>query len=178
MPRPQLLFFISYFLFVYCTFSAINKNLSRVLHSFFLMRHMVGHFVSSEISIRNVMDWAFYVQNHRAEINWDWLLRLLDKYGMTPFFQIINAICVEDLGFNSSFFPTVQFLPYLNERVKSDILHPEFSGVEPKWLAPRIIFKFRRWKANEWKQRLCYKESMISDFWTGVWNHLLKPSSI
>ena len=148
------------------------------LHSFFLLRHMVAHFVSSEISIRNVMDWAFYVQNHRAEINWDWLLRLLDKYGMTPFFQIINAICVEDLGFNSRIFPTVQFLPDLKERVKSDILHPEFSGIEPKWLFPRVIFKFRRWKANEWKQRLCYKESMISDFWTGVWNHLLKPASI
>ena len=42
----------------------------------------------------------------------------------------------------------------------------------------RVAWKWHRWKANEWKHRLVYKESMRSTFWSGVWNHLLKPKSI
>ena len=32
-----------------------------------------------------------------------------------------------------------------------------------------VLFKFRRWKGSAWKHELCYKESMWSAFWSGVW---------
>ena len=66
----------------------------------------------------------------------------------------------------------------MKERVLRDILEPEFGEEAPQRLLPRVWFRYRRWQANAWKQRLCYKESRWSAFWTGVWNHLLKPSSI
>ena len=148
------------------------------LHALFLLRHMMEHFASTEMTLRQVLDWGFYVNGHTKEIDWDWLESILDKYGMTPAYEIFNAICVEDLGFNSELFPNVQYLPELKERVLNDILSPEFSGDEPKKILPRVIFKYKRWKANEWKHRLCYKESMWSAFWSSVWGHILKPSSI
>ena len=69
-------------------------------------------------------------------------------------------------------------LDQLKERVLRDILEPEFNEEAPQRLLPRVWFRYRRWQANAWKQRLCYKESRWSAFWSGVWNHLLKPSSI
>lgn len=66
----------------------------------------------------------------------------------------------------------------LKARVLGDILEPEFNEEQPKRLLPRVWFRYRRWQANGWKQRLCYNESRWSAFWSGVWNHLLKPSSI
>lgn len=69
-------------------------------------------------------------------------------------------------------------LARVKERVLNDILSPEFNGDEPKKLLPRVIFKYKRWKANEWKHRLCYNDSMWSAFWSGVWGHILKPSQI
>ena len=97
---------------------------------------------------------------------------------MTTMFNIFNAICVEDIGFEDAVFHQVQFNPLLKERVLKDILSPEFGEELPKNLVSRLIFKLRRWKGNAWKHELCYKESMWSAFWSGVWNHLLKPSSI
>lgn len=39
------------------------------------------------------------------------------------------------------------------------------------------IIVLLRQKAIEWKQELCYKESMRSALRSGVWNPLLKPLS-
>ena len=75
-------------------------------------------------------------------------------------------------------FPEGEYDKALKDRVLADILSPEFNEEEPSGLIPRVAFKFRRWRANGWKHRLCYKESMWSAFWSGVWNHLLKPSSV
>ena len=95
---------------------------------------------------------------------------------MMDFFNTINAICVEDLGFSSTLFPNVQFNPYLKERILSDILYPRFPREEPSIFILRIIYKFRRWLGNGWKHKICYNESMWSAFWSGMQNHLFKPT--
>lgn len=97
---------------------------------------------------------------------------------MLEFFNYINAICVEDLGFDVRLFPQAQIIPSQKDRVLNDILEPEFSGETPAMIIPRMLFKYRRWKANGWKNELCFKESMSSAFWSGVWGHLLKPNQI
>lgn len=148
------------------------------LHALFLIRHMVSHFASSEISLRQVLDWAFFVEKHEKEIDWDWLWNVVEKYHMKDFVNCINAICVEELGFAASIFHGVQFIPELKYRVLEDIMSPAFGAEEPKYLIPRLIYKFHRWKGNAWKQDLCYTESRWSTFWSGVWNHLLKPKTI
>ena len=148
------------------------------LHALFLLRHAMSEFASSCINVRQVLDWAFFVEKNGKDVDWDWLLGVLDEFHMREFFNCINAICVDDLGFSAIIFPYVQYLPELKERVLADILSPEFTAQEPQSLLPRVVYKYRRWKANGWKHKLCYEESMWSAFWSGVWNHLLKPASI
>lgn len=75
-------------------------------------------------------------------------------------------------------FHSVQFNPFLKDRVLNDILSPEFREEEPKFFLSRVLFKYKRWRANGWKNELCFKESMLSAFWSGVWGHLLKPATI
>ena len=148
------------------------------LHALFLLKHLILHFASGEITLRQVLDWAFFVEKHGAEVDWEWYLKTLDEYHMRGFFDIINAICVEELGFAASVFPAGQPDPALKARVLADIISPENGGEMPNGLFARVIWKFPRWRANEWKHRLCYSESMWSAFWSGVWGHLLKPGSI
>lgn len=148
------------------------------LHALFLIRHLANHFASMEITLRQVLDWAFFVEKHTKEIDWKWLVGLLEKYHLKDFYNCINAICVGDLGFDVKMFPNVQFDPNLKERILNEILNPEFGGILPKSFVNRLVYKYRRWKANAWKQQLCYGESRATEFWTSVKAHLLKPSSI
>lgn len=147
------------------------------LHALFLIRHMVSHFAAAEISLRQVLDWAFFVEKHTKEVDWEWLMPLMEKYHMIEFFNCINGICVEDLGFSSTIFPYVQYLPELKQRVLNDILEPAYCSAEPSGLIKRIIYKYRRWQGNAWKQKMCYGESRWSAFWMGIWAKMLKPAS-
>lgn len=148
------------------------------LHALFLVYHTMLHFTSTEMSIRQILDWGLFVKAHTKEIDWDWLLGLVDEFHLRELLNIINAICVEELGFESGILHGVQFNPVLKDRVLSDTFSPEFSGQEPSNLLRRIWFRYRRWKNHEWKHKLCYDESMWSIFWGSVWSHILKPGSI
>ncbi len=148
------------------------------LHSLFLLRHSMLHFAFGEFSFRQLLDWAFFVKAHGQEVDWKWLLDVLEQHGMMPLFNLFNALCIENLGFEAELFPRAEVDPVLKQRVLNEIFQPEFSETQPSSLIPRVLFKYRRWKANGWKHALCYKESMWSAFWSGVWGHLLKPKSI
>lgn len=146
------------------------------LHALFLLKHAMTDFAAFFVTLRQVLDWGFYVEKHCNEIDWDWLNGVIEQYHMTDFFNCINAICVEDLGFDASIFHGVQFNPSLKEKILEDILEPEYSRVPPdKRLLPKAWYMYRRWTGNEWKHRMCYNESMWSAFWSGIGNHLVKP---
>lgn len=97
-------------------------------HALFLLRHALNHFASISINLRNVLDWAFFIEKHTKEINWEWLQSVIDEYHMRDFYNCINAISVKDLGFNANIFPSVQYLPSLKDKVLNDILDPAYNG--------------------------------------------------
>lgn len=97
---------------------------------------------------------------------------MLEKYHMTDFYNCLNAICVENLGFEARIFNGVQFNPNLKEKVLNDILVPEYE------VETGMKNMLKRWTANRWKHQLCFKENTWTAFWYGVWSHLLKPKTI
>lgn len=143
------------------------------LNALFLLRHAIAHFTSTSISLRQVLDWAFFVEKHTKEIDWDWLISILKEYNYYVFFNCLNAICVENLNFDVRLFPQLQFESSLKDKVFSDILKPEFEVVEPDRLLSRLLYKFQRWRSNAWKNRFCFNESLWSIFWSGIRSHLI-----
>ncbi|MBQ2482273.1 MAG: nucleotidyltransferase family protein [Bacteroidales bacterium] len=173
------------------------------LHALFQLKHCISHFASTEITLRHVLDWAFFVEKHSSEIDWKWLVETLRRFKMLEFFNYLNSVCVEDLGFDAGMFATANealnldtvILDHgssacsgslmiivdkeLKERILRDMITPEFTGDGPKGnVFKRVAFKYRRWQANAWKQRLCYSDNRFVAFWKSVWAHILKPSSI
>lgn len=148
------------------------------LHALFLLKHLMLHFASGKINFRQLLDWAFFVKIHGKDVDWKWFYEVIDEFHMRDFFDIINAICVENLEFDASYFPNFKYSPIIKDKVFKDLFSAGLDGGMPTKILPRIVWKIRRWKKNKWKHQLCYDESMWSAFWSGVWSHLLKPSSI
>lgn len=147
-------------------------------NALFLLRHAASHFAAVEIMLRHVLDWGTFVTANYDSIHWDRVLKVLKQFGMTQFMACLNAICIEDLGFDASRFPTLPADPDLKRRILQDIEVPEFDEPAPEGLLPVIRFKFRRWKANEWKQSLVFHENRFQLLLTQTWSHIIKPSSI
>ena len=171
------------------------------LHALFLLRHLGAHFAAIDISLRQLLDWAFFAEKHTGdvrckteevrcedkshtsaikhqpsqEVDWEWLQGVLEEYGMSQFFHCVNAICVEDLGFAEEVFPKGDFDPLLKQRILTDILAPEYPREEPVGFIPKMTYKYRRWQGNAWKQRLVYDDNRFVSFWTGLGEHLFRP---
>ncbi len=148
------------------------------LHALFLIKHILLHFVASEMTFRQLLDWALFVKAHTNEIDWVWLNKVLEEFGMKRMFSTINAICVEELGFDSRIFKQVQFEPSLKDKVLKEMFVNNQASDEPRCFFSRAFWRYNRWKKRDWKHELCYQESMWSSFWYGMWAHLLKPRSI
>lgn len=98
------------------------------LHALFLLKHCISHFVGANICLRQVLDWAFFVGKHTDEIDWKWLDGMIERFHMKDFVNCLNAICVEDLGFDAVIFKGVQFNPTQKEKVLADILEPAYMA--------------------------------------------------
>lgn len=148
------------------------------LNALFLLRHNLLHFVSTSMSLRQILDWGFFVDKHGNEVDWRWLLGVLERFKMKEFFDCLNGICVEDLGFEASNYPYIQFDSRKKELMLEDTLFPRYTSDEPRFLLPRLLYRIQRWRGNEWKQRMCYTDSRAAAFCRSIWAHLIKPATL
>lgn len=142
----------------------------------FLLRHMANHFVGKEITLRQLLDWGLFVEQHHTEINWVEGMAFLEANGLLRYFNLMALICVEKLGFSRDIFHCELKEDELKERVFNDIIEPEFDEPLGDGALRILIGKMRRWWSNRWKHRLCYPDSLLSGFVYGVWAKVQKPA--
>ena len=148
-------------------------------NAIFLMRHMGQHFAGEHLNLRQVLDWGFFVRAHSEAVDWASTIGFLKEIGLFTFFNQINALCVDYLGFPETCFPLIERETALEGRILADILHPEFAGEKPsKGLLPILAFKLRRWWHNRWKHPLVYDEWLLPMFLTLLWSHLRRYKTI
>lgn len=148
-------------------------------NAIFLMRHMGQHFAGEHLNLRQILDWGFFVKAHSHEVDWDATILFLKEIGLYQFFNHINAICTDSLGFAEDIFPRIERNPYWEQRILKDILHPEFEVTKPKkGLFAIIWFKAMRWWRNRWKHQLVYNDSLLMTFVTLAWSHLKRFKTI
>lgn len=145
-------------------------------NALFLLKHCSGHFASTEINLRQVLDWLLFMRTHHDSIDWKMLYDSLKEFGLMRFANILSAIGVNYLGMSSSEFYAMEKDEALNLRVLKDILSPEFKEREDGTLLSGLWVKPRRFWHNRWKHRLCYRDSFVSGFIWSAYAKLLKPS--
>ena len=144
-------------------------------NAIYLLRHCAGHFASTEMSVRQVLDWGLFMKKHHKEIKWDEYLLYLKEERMYRFYNLMGLFCMTYLGFDASIFHGL-YSDNMLERFGNEILEPEFKDHENGKLLHSLSVKPRRWWHNRWKNRLCYKESAWEEFVYGLWAKVLKPS--
>lgn len=144
-------------------------------NAIYFLRHCAAHFASTEMTLRQVLDWGLYMENHNKEIKWDEYLSYIKEEGMFRFYNLMGLFCMRNLGFDASVFHGL-YSDVLFERFSNEIMEPEFKDKENGNLLWSLWVKPRRWWHNRWKNRLCYPESVWEEFVYGLWAKVLKPS--
>lgn len=158
----------------------ISENVylpSASFNAIFLVRHAASHFAAEQITLRHLLDWAFFVEKHHDEVDWNWHWEVCQEQNMHKFLLAINDICVQYLGFDASLFRTGGDAE-LTKRVLNEILQPEFQEENPKGMLPYVLSRSKRWWANRWKHKIVYPEGMMATLFSQVGAHLMKPATL
>ncbi|MBQ6085474.1 MAG: nucleotidyltransferase family protein [Bacteroidaceae bacterium] len=136
------------------------------LNGLFLLRHAALHFAAEGISLRHVLDWAFFVEKHGTQVDWSWLVERARHYNMHRFLSCIDRISVEQFGFSPSIFPVLETDTELTERVLGDIIQYHGMTVDQPFLD-----KMKRWASRSWQYNICFSDSRLSYLLTSIWGY-------
>lgn len=131
-----------------------------------LIRHAGQHFAVENITLRHVLDWAFFVRRFGQEVNWQKVYADCDALHCRSFLDCLNAVCADVLGFEGPLFRSGNVPDQLRDRMLAEIFSPEFTddgGKNGRFLS-FALFKTRRILANSWKYRMVYKESLLRSY--------------
>lgn len=154
---------------------------SATWNALFVLRHAGSHFASNEIKLRHVLDMCTMYKAHCEEIDWTYVLDVLEKEKLKPFYDAVATICKNYLGYQnvSEYFRGYQERSELANRVLDDIFLkkielPESTvGIDtPIKKLKYSIHKSLRWYRNRWKYKIVYNETMWESFSTLAWNRL------
>lgn len=144
-------------------------------NALFLAKHCASHFASTEMNLRQLLDWLLFVRAEGGKVDWTETYRIYRKENLVRFVNSMNAIGVSYLGFPREMFAEIEEDGALVERVLNDILTPEFGEKEDGSLKSALWIKPRRWWHNRWKHRICYPDTLVSSFCWSLWAKVLKP---
>lgn len=127
---------------------------SVMFNALFLPFHCADHFVHGEASIRQLCDWACFVQRHGPEVDWDVVRELAEIYGFLKFYRCLNGIVEDCLGVPVECLPDWPRNKKLEQKVMDEILtHPKSCTT----LASKVL----RFFTSRWKYRMVYNDSML-----------------
>jgi len=143
---------------------------SATFNGIFLLTHAASHFAGDHITLRHLLDWAFFVDKEWQEIDWDLVVSWARKLGLLRFLGCLNGLCVGQLGLEAGKYPSMERDVALEQRVMEDILQPTFSKK-----GSGFVFKLRRLRANRWKRDLVAAEPFVPRMVRLAWSHLRGP---
>lgn len=157
---------------------------SPLLNCLFVARHNASHFAAEHLNLRQLLDWALFVEERHKDIDWDYFWSMAKKMGMEKFVLCMAFIAIEQLSFEKDTFHIPnEFKDFqkcehdLIDKVLDNILHPTDEANDGKGIA-YVINRYKLWKSNLWKHRIVYSDSVVSTFCAQIKSHLMKPATI
>ena len=134
------------------------------MNAMFLPCHMAAHFVFEGMPLKQLVDWAVFLDRHGAEVDWALLRSRMEEVGRFEFLRALNGIMVSHLGVPADCLPDWGRDPALEERIWQDTLQPR-KDLAARSLVERFLDYFR----IRWKFRLVHKESFVLYFGRHCW---------
>lgn len=128
------------------------------MNALFLAYHTASHFCKDEASIRQLCDWATFIQKNSKNVDWEFVERLAKQSGFFKFFCCLNGIMQDYLGVASDMLPDWERNKVLEQNVVKSIVFPEFVG------HLSVSAKMKRFFANKWKYNMVYNENLCQHF--------------
>ena len=140
------------------------------MNAIFLMRHMSAHFVGETIPLRQLYDWALFLQKQAKDVDWKLVEKLYEQAGMSAFAGIVQQMLRTHLDFYCKACPIGLGSKELAEKVWNSIIFPPKRDPYKKFSMKYYLFEAKTFYNNRWKHKIVYpNESYTLLFFKYSW---------
>ncbi len=144
------------------------------LNALFLTLHSGSHFAAGNISIRHLIDWSLFIDRYGEKVDWQKMYALADEFGFRRYLDCLNTMCFDYLGLERKPSISVSQEKDIVERSWADTLEFGRESIPDNFIKG-WIYRFKRRFANVWKQRMVYRDDIVSSFILSAAPHIIKP---
>lgn len=143
-------------------------------NAMFLTYHACAHFLSEGLRLKQLLDWAMFLQKHQDDVDWPRFYDFCQRYHLRRFADAATAICVKNMGIKITN-PTITTTSPYAERILQSALYDDdyvFGSGEGswhnRWHLVRNLFHYR------WKYEEIYEETVWRQLWYYASGYLFK----
>ena len=130
-------------------------RMTPTMEAIFLMRHMSGHFVAAEMTLRQLYDWVLLLSQDGSKVGWELVNDLFEKSGMMRFARMVSWIVKERMHVClPEYIPATE--EDLAERIWKDTIYPSGKDKYRKGTVRYYLREAEVFLQNRWKHRIVY----------------------
>lgn len=145
-----------------------------MFNALFLTYHALTHFLEEGLRLKQLLDWAMFLDKNADEIDWSEFYSICEKYHMRRFAEVATDVAVNYLGVKLENTQVVTSSPFTTRVLESTFNDKDyvFSSGEGGW-KNRLHIVRNLWKYR-WKYYQIYQHSVIRQLWYYVTGFLFK----
>lgn len=140
----------------------------------FLTYHAFSHFISEGLRLKQILDWAMFLNKHQDDVDWPQFYSFCERYHLCRFADAATAICVEHFGIIITNPAITTTSPYADKILHSALYDDDYvfgsgkSGWHNRWHLIKNLFHYR------WKYEEIYETSPWRQLWYYATGYLFK----
>jgi len=153
-----------------------NSNVyypSPQFHALFIILHMLQHFLYENITLRHMLDWAYFVNAEKANIDWREFNAKCEEAGATRFVEALNHICTQHMGLELDGTGLKADSRYaakiLNDTLEQSSQH--ISSINNLW--HQRLAKIQNIISQRWKFNQIYDTGAMLSICKSIWGIML-----
>lgn len=138
---------------------------SPMFNALFLTYHAQAHFLEEGLKLKQLLDWAMFLNRDADKVDWEQFYAICEKYHMRRFAEVATDIAVNYLGVKLDNPKIVTNSPYTAKVIHSTLHDKDYifssgqTGWANRWHIVKNLFKYR------WKYKDIYQHSVLWQLW-------------
>lgn len=136
-----------------------------MFNALFLTYHSMTHFLEEGLHLKQIVDWAMFIQRDADKVDWAEFYRICDEFHLRRFADISTDIAVHLLGVQLTDSRISSTSPFTPRVIQSTLFDKDYvfgSGEgnwANRWHIITNLFKYR------WKYHKIYQHSILRQLW-------------
>lgn len=134
----------------------------------FLTYHGLHHFLSEGLRMKQILDWAMFLQKEQDKVDWNAYWDFYKRYKLERFASLMTYIATEYLGVETNTnFTNDTNIKVLAEKVMKSTLYDDdylFNSGKSDWMVRWLLVK-NMLSRDRWKYKDVTQESVMKHLW-------------